>query len=62
MLHIKKLKSKKEIDKRNAQNLLINVKILLFIDSEKIDEFYSLLKDKYRNLEKNFFLILKKIL
>ena len=55
MLHIKKLKSKIEIEKRNVQILLFNINILLFIDNEKIEEFYSLIKNKYLNLEKKFY-------
>lgn len=39
VLHIKNLRSKNKLVKRNAKNLLFNMKLLLFIESENIDNF-----------------------
>ena len=55
ILHIKNLKSKNSVIKRCAKNLLFNIKLLLFIDTDQIDTFYNLIKHKYENSNKNFF-------
>ena len=34
---------------------MFNIKILLVIDTDEIDEFYNLIRDKYDNSNKNFF-------
>ena len=54
-IHIKNLKSKKNVIKRKAKNLLLNMKILFFIDDDKIDSFFSLIKKNFYNSNKNFF-------
>ena len=37
------------------KNLLFNIKILLFIDDEKINIFFNLIKEKYYETNKSFF-------
>ena len=59
-LHIKNLKSSNKVIKRAAKNLLFNMKILLFIDSDKIDSFFTLIKNKYYNTNKKFFIYFEK--
>ena len=51
--------SKNNALKRAPKNLLLNMKILLFIDEDRIDSFFSLIKGKYYKLIKNFLIILK---
>ena len=41
--------------KRNSKNLLFNIKLLLFIDNEKVDDFFQMIKNKYYNSNENFF-------
>ena len=55
IIHIKYLRSKNRVLKRAAKNLLFNMKILLFIDSEEIEDFYGKIKNKYRSSFKKFF-------
>ena len=47
VIHIKNLRSKNKVLKRNSKNLLFNIKILLFIDNDKIEYFFDLIKNKY---------------
>lgn len=54
IIHIKNLRSRNKVLKRNAKNLLFNMKILLFINSEKIDKFFELIKKKYYEGFKRF--------
>ena len=46
--------------KLNAKNLLFNMKLLLFIDSETIDNYFVLIKAKYYNSNKKFFYYFEK--
>ena len=39
--HLPKLKSKKKYIKNNAKNILLNMKLLSFIDITKVDEFFN---------------------
>ena len=55
VLHIKNLNSNNNIMKCNAKNLIFNMKLLLFIDNETIDNFFGLIKEKYYNTNKKFF-------
>ena len=54
IIHLKDLKSNNKVIKRNAKNLLFNMKLLLFIEDDKIDEFIELIKDKYYSAYKKF--------
>jgi len=49
------LKNNNNVIKRAAKNLLFNIKLLLFIDENKITEFYNKIKNKYYSSNKNFF-------
>ena len=55
IIHIKNLRSDNKVIKRASKNLLFNMKILLFIDHDKIDEFFELIKIKYYDSNKKFF-------
>ena len=54
ILHIKDLLSENKVIKRASKNLLFNMKILFFIDNDKIDEFFELIKNKYYDSNKKF--------
>ena len=54
ILHLKYLRSKNKLVKRNAKNLLFNIKLLIFIDSDKILEFFNKIKDDYYSNNKKF--------
>ena len=54
IIHLKNLRSKNKIVKRNAKNLLFNFKLLIFIDSDKIVEFFNKIKEEYYNNHKKF--------
>ena len=54
IIHIKYLRSKNKVLKRNSKNLLFNMKLLLFIDNDKIEDFYDLIKNKYYEGYKRF--------
>ena len=54
VIHLKNLKSKNKVLKRNSKNLLFNMKILLFIDNDKIEYFFDLIKNKYYGGYKRF--------
>lgn len=60
ILHIGNLKSKNKVIKRNAEKLLLNMKLLSFIETTKLDEFYNLIKTIFIVIIKNFLFILKK--
>lgn len=53
--HFKELKSKVKNIKKFAKDCLANVKLLSFIPYNNIDNFYNLLKSKYRVTFKSFF-------
>ena len=55
IIHIKNLRSDNKVIKRASKNLLFYMKILLFIDHDKIDEFFELIKIKYYDSNKKFF-------
>ena len=54
IIHLKNIKSKNKLIRRNARNLLFNMKILIFIDNEKIEEFFELIKSQYYKNYKKF--------
>ena len=54
VLHIKNLRAKNKLVKRNAKKFLFNMKILLFIDSEKIDNFFNKIKIRFNSHYKKF--------
>lgn len=49
ILHLPQLKSKKSRIKNIAQNILYNIKLLCFIEMEKIEEFYNRIEERYNN-------------
>jgi len=55
ILHIKNLNSKNKQLKKNAKDLLFNIKILLFIDYDQIDYYYNLIKNRYYKNNEKFF-------
>ena len=55
ILHLPQYKDSKLTIKNNAKNILINIKILCFVDNTKIDELFEKIKDKYYHINKNFF-------
>ena len=54
ILHLKYLRSNNKVLKRNSKNLLFNMKLLLFIDSDKIEDFFEIIKNKYYEGFKRF--------
>ena len=54
IIHLKTLRSNNSVIKTTAKNLLFNMKLLLFIDNENIDEFFEMIKDKYYDSNKSF--------
>ena len=48
-LHLPQLKSKTKSIKNNAKNLIVNMKLLCFVDEIKIDELFNKIKEKYDN-------------
>ena len=55
IIHIKNLRSKNKVIKRNSKYLLFNMKLLLFIDNDKIEYFFELIKNKYYGGYKRFY-------
>ena len=62
MIHIKHLKSNNKVLKRTSKDLLFNMKILLFVDTDKIDSFNKKIKYKYYNGNNKFFTYFEKII
>ena len=54
IIHLKNIKAKNKLIRRNARNLLFNMKILIFIDNEKIEQFFELIKRQYYKNNKKF--------
>lgn len=54
------LKSKKENIKSYALNILINIKIICFIQNESINDFYNKIEINFNNRKLTNFLILKR--
>ena len=55
ILHLPQYKDQKSTIKNNAKNIIINMKILCFVDSTKIEELFIKIKNKYSHINKNFF-------
>ena len=55
IIHLNNIKSENGVIKRAAKNLLLNMKILLFIDDNELENFYSKIKNKYYDANKKFF-------
>ena len=49
------LRSKNKVLKDYAKDLLASIRLLCFIDLNKIDNFYSQIKDKYRSKFPKYF-------
>ena len=59
-LKLPQLKDKNKNIKNLAKNLTINLKLLCFIDNNKIDTFFDKIEKKFRNVNKKFFDYFKK--